>query len=89
MGKVNKVYSTYQINRSIKDEVKQIASHTYLVNDKNTVINNKKNFRCNCQWFNDNKSHLKYCHCVLAVLKFIDPDLFWKEIDKNGCNNTL
>ena len=84
MVKVNKVYSTYQINRALKDKVVQVGSRSYLVNDKNTVINNLKNFRCNCKWADDNKLHIKYCHCVLAVMKCIDHDLFWKEIDKNN-----
>ena len=68
----------------MQDKVERLGSHTYLVNGKNTVIDNKKNFRCDCQWFDDNKGHLKYCHCVLAVLKFIDPGMFWKEIDQQN-----
>jgi len=79
--KVNPKYTKAQIKRVMTDEVKQISSNVYLVNNKNTVIDNKKNFRCNCKWAQDNKLHIKYCHCCLAVLHLIDKKEFWREIE--------
>lgn len=82
MTKVSKVYSPYQIKRALADKVVQIASKTFKVNDKNTVCYNGRYYRCSCKWADDNKLHLKYCHCVLATLRFIDPDLFWTEVSE-------
>ena len=77
-------YSHYQIKRAMKDKVVHIGGSRYLVNEKHIVIDNQKNFRCDCQWFDDNKSHLRYCHCVLAVLHFLDKEAFWNDVFSHG-----
>ena len=92
MAKLKRYYEPYSIKRAMKDEVMQISDNIYLVNNKNTVIDNGKMLRCNCKHANDNKLHIKYCHCCLAVLHFIDKNKFWeeiisKEIYKNDTNN--
>lgn len=84
MNKESQKYSHYQIKRAMSKKVVQVSDNTYLVNDKNIVINNKKNFRCDCKWVCDNKNHIKYCSCILSVLHCIDKESFWSEIFVKG-----
>lgn len=80
-------YSPYQVKRAMKKKVVQISDRTYLVNDEHIVIDNQKNLRCNCKWASDNKLHVKYCSCCLAVLHTIDREMFWAEIYGKGIKN--
>jgi len=54
------------------------------INDKYIVIDNQKNLRCNCDWFNDNKAHLRLCNHCLSVLHHISKETYWNEIYEHG-----
>jgi hypothetical protein len=82
--KNNHKYSEYQIKKSMKNKIIQVSDNTYLVNNKYFVIDNKKNFRCNCKWFCDNKSQIRYCNHALSVLHLLDKEKFWEEINAHG-----
>ena len=86
---MNKLYSSYVINKSLAAKVKNINSvQNEVTNKKGDVytvsyLPKSETYSCTCKYFSDGKCKVKKCSHILAVMHIFEKDRFWEEVSKD------